>query len=215
MLNIRRLVKVALPLTFPGSLYLTSGRVFASSKNEESNSSLITDELSLYTTPHSRVRHVKPEVGHVEQTIASVRKSAEPYTTWCQEKTSYALDKAEKYYKTIEPGINTSIQTVRDTSEFLINPPSKFYPSVGAVGFSAILGLYLAKGGRVKRLLFPTGLMTLSASMFYPQHAASLAKEAKVQISRLGSQTRVLLEDVWKGKSPGKEVPGVSVRRHW
>lgn len=34
-------------------------------------------------------------------------------------------------------------------------------------------------GGRVKRFLFPTGLMTLSASVFYPQHAATLAKASR------------------------------------
>ncbi|XP_060767240.1 MICOS complex subunit MIC26-like isoform X2 [Neoarius graeffei] len=205
MLTSRRLVKVALPLALPGSLYLVSGRVFAASENEGSDSSLITDELSLYTTPHTRVHSVKPEVSRVEQSVASLRKSAEPYTAWCQDKTSYALDKAEECYKMIEPGIETSVQTARDTYAFLVNPPSKFYPSVSAVGFSAILGLYLAKGGRVKRLLFPVGLMTLSSSMFYPQRAASLAKEAKDQISSLSSRTRVFLEDVWKGKSPGKE----------
>lgn len=105
----------------------------------------------------------------------------------------------------MEPGINASVQTARGTKEFLMNPPLQFYPSVAAVGFSAIFGLYLAKGGRVKRLLFPAGLMTLSASMFYPQHAASLAKEAKEQIFSVGSQTRVLLEDVWKKTSPGNE----------
>ncbi|XP_060761391.1 MICOS complex subunit MIC26-like [Neoarius graeffei] len=122
-----------------------------------------------------------------------------------KEKTSYALDKAEKYYETIESGINTSVQTVRDTSAFLINPLSEFYPSVSAVGFSAILRLYPPKGRCETDLLFPIGLMTLSSSMFYPQHAASLAKEAKDQISSLGSQLHVCLEDMWKGKSRGKK----------
>ncbi|KAF7691649.1 apolipoprotein O, b [Silurus meridionalis] len=205
MLNSGRLLKVALPLALPGSLYLVSGRVFAAGENDKSDSSPITDELSLYTTPHSPVYSAKAEVGHVEKTVASLRKSAEPYTAWCQEKTSYALNKAEEYYTTMEPGINASVQTVRDTYEFLMNPPPEFYPSAGAVGFSAILGLYLANGGRVKRLLFPTGLMALSASMFYPQHTASLAKETKDKIYSLASQTRVFLEDLWKNKLPGKQ----------
>ncbi|XP_060761400.1 MICOS complex subunit MIC26-like [Neoarius graeffei] len=121
------------------------------------------------------------------------------------EKTSYALDKAEEYYKTIESGINPSVQTVSDTYAFLINPPSEFYPSVSAVGFSAILRLYPAKG-RCETVLFPIRLMMLSSSMFYPQHAAFLAKEAKDQISSLGSQLRVHLEDMRKGKSRGKKV---------
>ncbi|XP_060756565.1 MICOS complex subunit MIC26-like [Neoarius graeffei] len=126
-----------------------------------------------------------------------------PLTVRC---ISYALEKAEEYYKSIDPGINTSVQTVRDIYSFLINPLSKFYPSVGTVGFSAILRIYLAKGSRVKRLLFPTVSRTLSTSMFYSPHNASLAKaKAKDQISSLGSQTRVLLEDVRKGESPGKK----------
>ncbi|KAI5617724.1 apolipoprotein O, partial [Silurus asotus] len=197
--------QVALPLALPGSLYLVSGRVFAAGENDKSDSSPITDELSLYTTPPSPVYSEKAEVGHVEKTVASLRNSAEPYTAWCQEKTSHALNKAEEYYTTMEPGINASVQTVRDTYEFLMNPPPEFYPSAGAVGFSAILGLYLANGGRVKRLLFPTGLMALSASMFYPQHTSSLAKETKDKIYSLASQTRVFLEDLWKNKLPGKE----------
>ncbi|TSK98461.1 Acyl-coenzyme A thioesterase 9, mitochondrial [Bagarius yarrelli] len=155
----------ALSLTFPGSLLLVSGRVFAASEDEESDSFLLTDELSLYTTPHTQVQCMEREVGPVEQSVSSLRKSAEPYTALWQE-----------YYKRMQPGVNASLQNAKDTKEFLMNPPLQFYPSVAAVGFSAILGLYLAKGGRVKRFLFPVGLMTLSASMFYPQHAASLAK---------------------------------------
>ncbi|KAI4894132.1 hypothetical protein NFI96_011315 [Prochilodus magdalenae] len=176
--------QVALPVAVPGTLYFMSGTAFAASDATESGPSLVVDELSLYTTPCSPVRNVEPEVGHVEQGVAALRKTAEPYTTWCQvnviphlphercdssfgdhcwEKTAYVLEKGKEFYKTIEPGVDSSLKTVKeypiflshidfrcitisDTYELLNDPPSELYPSVGAVGFSGILGLYLAKG---------------------------------------------------------------------
>uniref|UniRef100_A0A3B4E848 MICOS complex subunit n=1 Tax=Pygocentrus nattereri TaxID=42514 RepID=A0A3B4E848_PYGNA len=238
MLTYGRLAKLALPVAVPGTLYLMSGTVFAASDTKESDPSLMVDELSLYTSPHSQVNYVEAEVGHVEQGVSVLRKSAEPYTKWCQEKTTYALDKTEEFYKTVEPGVDTSLRTIKDTYDFLNDPPPEFYPSVGVVGFSGILGLYLAKGKfvifvfflfdqwllfslllrmtgavflhlfsgcRVKRLLFPGGLMTLSASLFYPQHAAYVVKAGKEQISSWGSQGRILFQGLWKGKSSAKE----------
>ncbi|XP_007249038.2 apolipoprotein O, b isoform X1 [Astyanax mexicanus] len=205
MLNSGRLLKAALPVAVSGTLYLMSGTVLAASDAEDSRPSLMVDELSLYTTPQSQAKYVEQEVGHVEQGVASLRKSAEPYTSWCQEKISYGMDRAEVFYKTIEPGVDTSIQTVKESYEFLSNPPPGFYPSVGIVGFSGILGLYLAKSCRVKRLLYPAGLMTLSASLFYPQHAASVAKISKDQISSWVSQGPTFAESLWKRKSDSKE----------
>ncbi|RXN34652.1 MICOS complex subunit MIC26-like isoform X1 [Labeo rohita] len=165
MPNLGKLAKVVLPVAVPGALGLMSATVFAASQAKENNTTLMTDELSLYDTPEPQLRNQEPEVGRVEQGVASLRKTVEPYVLWCQ-----------SYYKTVEPGVDTTQSIVKDMYAFLNDPPPEFYTSVGIIGFSGILGLYLARGSRVKRLMFPTGLMALSASMFYPQHAASVAR---------------------------------------
>uniref|UniRef100_A0A671T114 MICOS complex subunit n=1 Tax=Sinocyclocheilus anshuiensis TaxID=1608454 RepID=A0A671T114_9TELE len=179
-----KIAKVAVP----GALGLMSGTVFAAR-------SFHSD------TPEPQLRYKEPEVGHVEQAAASLRKTVEPYISWCQ--VCCCTDSS--YYKTVEPGVNTTQSIVKDMYVFLNDPPSEFFPSVGVIGFSGILGLYLAKGSRIKRLMFPTGLMVLSTSMFYPQHAASVARTTKHYIFSWGSEGRVVLEELLRGKSSSKD----------
>ncbi|XP_026101892.1 MICOS complex subunit MIC26 [Carassius auratus] len=200
-----KIAKVVLPVAGPGSLGLMSASVFAASKAKENTTTLMTDELSLYDTPESQLRYEEPEVGHVEQAVSSLRKTVEPFVSWCQDKTQFAMEKVQSYYKTVEPGVDTTQNIVKDMYAFLNDPPSEFFPSVGVIGFSGILGLYLAKGSRIKRLLFPTGLMVLSTSMFYPQHAASVARTTKHYIFSWGSEGRVVLEELLRGKTSSKQ----------
>ncbi|XP_060779093.1 general transcription factor II-I repeat domain-containing protein 2A-like [Neoarius graeffei] len=69
-------LQISMPLFKPRTDWIIlTEEVFAASENAGSDSSLITDELSLYTTPHSQLHDVKPEVSHVEQSVASLRKS--------------------------------------------------------------------------------------------------------------------------------------------
>ncbi|KAG5268123.1 hypothetical protein AALO_G00208500 [Alosa alosa] len=198
MSNVGKLV--ALPMAVP-VLGMMSGTVFAANEAKQNKDTLMIDELSLYTAPQTRLKYQEPAAGHVVEGIATLRKAAEPYTSLCQQTGATAMEKVQEVYETVEPSISTSLQLAKDANELLNDPPPKLFPSLGAIGFSGILGLYLAKGYRVRRFLFPTTLMALSASVFYPQHAASLAMTTKDQLHTWGSQGRVHAEDLWKKMS--------------
>ncbi|KAJ8390614.1 hypothetical protein AAFF_G00102200 [Aldrovandia affinis] len=167
--------KVAGLTAAPSTLCLMSGTVFAASE-EKRDTTLKTNELSLYTVPQQKFRYVVPEAGWLEQSVTLWRKTAEPYTTRCQQTGLAVTEKAQGVYREVKPKVESPIQFVKDSCEYLRDPPSGFYPRVGVIGFAGILGLFLARGSRVKKLIYPTGLMALGTSMYYPKQAASVAK---------------------------------------
>ncbi|KAM9497624.1 apolipoprotein O, a isoform 2-T2 [Salvelinus alpinus] len=190
--------KVAGVAAVPGTLWLLSGTVFAATKDNP-NVTLNTDELSLYTIPQQKFRYVEPEIGHLEQGVTTLRKLAEPYTTWCQGAVGKVMPKVE-----------SAIQLGNETFTFLQNPPAEFYPRAGVIGFAGILGLFLARGSRVKKLIYPTGLMAVGYTMYYPQQAASIAKNTGDSLYDFALQGYVNVEKVFKsveGKPVKKEKP--------
>lgn len=143
--------------------------VAAAANGEGENAStapLHRDQLSLYTAPEqNQGRLTEPEAGRLEESVAAIRKSVAPYTEWCR-----------VTHDQIKPKVRSVIQAGRDTYSCLKDPPKDFYPRAGVIGFTGILGLFLARRSRIKRLVYPAALVTLSASLYYPEQAANIAK---------------------------------------
>ncbi|XP_072296708.1 MICOS complex subunit MIC26-like [Eucyclogobius newberryi] len=137
----------------------------AGTDETEPVSPLHRDELSLYTAPEPNGHFIQPEPGQIEEAVATVRRWVEPSVSWCR-----------GTFGQIKPRVQRGLRAGKEAYAFLSDPPKDFYPKAGVVGFTGILGLFLARGSRVKRLAYPAALMTVSASMYYPERAAHIAK---------------------------------------
>lgn len=123
---------------------------------------LLRDELSLYGAPRPEPPRVEPAAGDLEQRVAAVRRLTEPYAGWCR-----------ATYDVIEPKVQSAVGCARDTCGYLRDPPKDFYPRAGVICFTGVLGLLLARRSRAKRLVYPAGLVSATAAMYYPERAAA------------------------------------------
>ncbi|XP_058238436.1 apolipoprotein O, a isoform X3 [Hemibagrus wyckioides] len=176
----------------------------SSSVPEKPREEISIDELSLYTTPQQKFHYVEPEKGRMEENMTTLRKMTEPYVTWCQINTNSAKETVQGAYGVVKPKVDRTVQFGQDSYEYLRNPPKEFYPRAGVIGFAGILGLFLARGSRMKRLIYPTGLMAVGASMYYPQEAATIAKSTGDAVYDFTLQAYVTIEKLVTGKSAVK-----------
>ncbi|XP_042284741.1 MICOS complex subunit MIC26-like [Thunnus maccoyii] len=169
----------------------------AENGHKEAAAPLIRDELSLYTAPPPlKTRYVEHEAGQLEQNVATVRRAIEPYTAWCQ-----------GAYGKIKPKVQEVVQFGNDSYAYLKNPPKDFYPRAGVIAFSGVLGLFLARGSRIKKLVYPAGLMTVSTSLYYPEKAAAIAKSTGDSMYDSAVQSFAAVEKMFKGP-PNKTDKG-------
>lgn len=156
--------------TMPGALSLMSVTVFAASekkpKEPASAAALNRDDLSLYTAPPQEIQHAaETRAGQLEKSVATFRELVKPYTGWCQ-----------GTYDNFKPGVQSVIRFGSDTYAYLNDPPQDFYARAAVIGFTGVLGLFLARGSRIKKLIYPAGLVTVCAALYYPEQAAAVAK---------------------------------------
>ncbi|XP_056149421.1 MICOS complex subunit MIC26-like [Lampris incognitus] len=150
----------------PPAVSLMWTTVYATSE-DDTNVVLDREELSLYTTPQQEFRYVEPEAGQLEHGAATLRKMVEPYSAWIQ-----------GAYGRIQPEVQRVTQFGNDTYLYLQNPPANFYPRAGIIGFAGVLGLFLGRSSRMKRVVYPAALMAVGASLYYPERAVAIAKSA-------------------------------------
>ncbi|KAJ7996730.1 hypothetical protein DPEC_G00240060 [Dallia pectoralis] len=205
--------KVVGVMAVPGALSLMSGAVFAATEDKPDDI-VNTDELSLYTVPQSKFRYVEPEIGHLEQSVTNLRKLTEPYSTWCQQTRHSAVENVQGAIGKVNTKVEGVCQLGTETFTFLQNPPAEFYPRAGVIGFAGILGLFFARGSRVKKLFYPTGLMAVGYSMYYPKQAASIAMNTGDSLYDFALRGYVSVENVFKsttapaqGKTVKKQKP--------
>uniref|UniRef100_A0A2K6UQX2 MICOS complex subunit n=1 Tax=Saimiri boliviensis boliviensis TaxID=39432 RepID=A0A2K6UQX2_SAIBB len=154
----------------PASLSLLTFKVYA------------FDELSLYSVLEGQSKYVEESRSLLEESISQLQHYCEPYTSWCQ----------EAYSQT------NLVQCGLDSYDHLQNAPPGFFPRLGVTDFAGLTGLLLARGSKIKKLVYLPDLMGLAPCIIHndPQQAFVFAK----------------VKDLWKEnfQKPGnvKNSPG-------
>lgn len=179
------------PGAMPGSWCLSPITVVAAAGGGEQGAPLALEQLSLYAAPAQRKsREAEPEAGPLEDSVAALRSSVEPYAEW-----------ARLTWGKLEPGVQGVCRFGNEAKVYLKDPPKELYSRAGIIGFTGVLGLLLARGSRVKKLLYPAGLMTLSASLYYPDKAAAFARSTGESVYERAVHTYAAAESLLKPAS--------------
>uniref|UniRef100_A0A8C5SZC4 MICOS complex subunit n=1 Tax=Malurus cyaneus samueli TaxID=2593467 RepID=A0A8C5SZC4_9PASS len=181
----------------PVSLSLLSVQVYAASPEKTSKKELLKiEELSLYSSPARETKYVENPKTKLEEGVSSLRHFMEPYTSWCKD-----------LYAKATPTLEKAVEQGREGYEFLQKPPAGFYPRLGVISFAGIVGLFLARGSKIKKLVYPAAFMGIGTAMYYPQQAVDIAKIAGAQLYDWSLQGYIAVESLWKD-NPKKKKSG-------
>ncbi|XP_061652291.1 MICOS complex subunit MIC26-like [Phyllopteryx taeniolatus] len=179
---------------WPATVYAAAG-----DGKKPTPAKLNREDLSLYAASRQeKAASEEPKAGQLEQSVATLRKLAEPYAAWCR-----------TTYDRIEPKVQSAVRLGGDTWVFLKNPPGDFYARAGIIGLTGVLGLLLARRSRVKRFIYPAGLMATCGSLYYPDKAATIARSAGDTLYEGAVHGYATVEKIMKPQSK-KAEPGVN-----
>uniref|UniRef100_A0A4X1V9H1 MICOS complex subunit n=1 Tax=Sus scrofa TaxID=9823 RepID=A0A4X1V9H1_PIG len=164
-------------------LSLLTFKVYASPKKDSPHKAAVkVNELSLYSVPEGQSKYVEEPRTQLEENISHLRHYCEPYTSWCQQ------------FMELFPCLDSIV----DSYEYLQNAPPGFFPRLGVIGFAGVVGLLLARGSKIKKLVYPPGFMGLAASLYYPQQAIVFAQVSGEKLYDWGLRGYIVVEDLWK-----------------
>nr|KAF6434973.1 apolipoprotein O [Rousettus aegyptiacus] len=104
----------------------------------------------------------------------------------------------QETYSQTEPKMQSLVQWGLDSYEYLQNAPPGFLPRLGVIGFAGVVGLLLARGSKIKKLVYPPSFMGLAASLYYPQQAIIFAQVSGEKLYDWGLRGYIVIEDLWK-----------------
>ncbi|XP_044944052.1 MICOS complex subunit MIC26-like [Mustela putorius furo] len=172
----------------PASQSLLTFKVYVSPKKDSPHKASVKfNELSFCSIPEGQSKYVEEPRTPLEESISHLRHYCEPYTSWCQE-----------MYSQTKPKMQSLVQWGLGSYEYLQNTPSGFFPRLGVISFPGIVGLLLARGSKIKTLVYPPDFMGLAASLYYPQQAIVFVQVSGEKLYDWDLQGYIVIEDLWK-----------------